>query len=260
MNYQEQYDNLISFAKLQKRKKVKTSQPDYICYENHHIIPEHFYINRSRKGPPGWLEGNPEDPANKVLLTLEEHFDAHQLLALIYPDNYGLLNAVVRMSGKFTITREEFTEIRTNFARLQGEKVSGEKSYFYGKHFDKSGMNNAMFGLLGTNHPKFGFKESEETKMKKSINSKGKNKGMIPWNKNKTKETDERLKKTGENISKAKKGVKIGPQKKKRGPWSEEEKQKRSKPIKKIQCPHCELIGGMNNMHRYHFDNCKNKN
>lgn len=29
---------------------------------------------------------------------------------------------------------------------------------------------------------------------------------------------------------------------------------------KRIECPHCGLVGGDRNMKRYHFDNCKLKN
>lgn len=36
-----------------------------------------------------------------------------------------------------------------------------------------------------------------------------------------------------------------------------EDKLKMRKPKKKIQCPHCKLIGGSNAMKRWHFNNCK---
>jgi hypothetical protein len=62
-----------------------------------------------------------------------------------------------------------------------------------------------------------------------------------------------------------------------KGPWSEERKLAKSLdeknkiangkpmpttkglilPMKKISCPHCNKIGGVNNMKRYHLDNCK---
>jgi len=47
-------------------------------------------------------------------------------------------------------------------------------------------------------------------------------------------------------------------------PLSEEAKKKlsiskRGKPTKKVECPHCNKIGGITNMKRYHFDNCKFK-
>jgi hypothetical protein len=40
---------------------------------------------------------------------------------------------------------------------------------------------------------------------------------------------------------------------------SEQTKEKMRKPKTKIQCPHCDLIGGDSQMKRWHFDKCKNK-
>ena len=48
--------------------------------EKHHIIPESFYKNRARKGPAGWLDGNPNDIVNFVNLTAKEHWVCHLLL------------------------------------------------------------------------------------------------------------------------------------------------------------------------------------
>jgi hypothetical protein len=48
--------------------------------EKHHIIPESFYLNRSRRGRTGWLDGNPNTLENLVYLTLHEHFVCHLLL------------------------------------------------------------------------------------------------------------------------------------------------------------------------------------
>ncbi|MEK9695791.1 MAG: NUMOD3 domain-containing DNA-binding protein [Candidatus Poseidoniales archaeon] len=63
--------------------------------------------------------------------------------------------------------------------------------------------------------------------------------------------SDEHKKKCSEAL----KGKKLGPQ-------SEEHKKKRSeamkdKPKPKIMCPHCGKKGGINMMHRWHFENCK---
>jgi hypothetical protein len=38
---------------------------------------------------------------------------------------------------------------------------------------------------------------------------------------------------------------------------SELSKEKMRKPKSKVKCPHCELLGGISNMKRYHFENCK---
>ena len=48
--------------------------------ETHHIIPESFFIERTRPGPKGWLSGNPDDPSNLTELTDREHELAHYLL------------------------------------------------------------------------------------------------------------------------------------------------------------------------------------
>lgn len=49
--------------------------------ENHHIIPDCFFVlNRSKGKRLGWLLGNSEAPENKVRLTFREHFVCHWLL------------------------------------------------------------------------------------------------------------------------------------------------------------------------------------
>ena len=69
--YTSWYYNIINQAKLR-------SPNEYT--ENHHIIPDCFFKNRSRNGPSGWLNGNSESPDNKVELTTKEHYICHLLL------------------------------------------------------------------------------------------------------------------------------------------------------------------------------------
>lgn len=52
-------------------------------YEEHHIVPESFFTERTRPGPPGWLPGNPNEPTNFVWLSWREHRLAHRLLSRI---------------------------------------------------------------------------------------------------------------------------------------------------------------------------------
>jgi hypothetical protein len=85
MNYKQIYRNIITKAKIENRKKNSGTY-----YEEHHIIPECLFKNRSRKGVCGLIEGNPEDSNNKILLTAREHFICHVLLYKIYKDTkYG---------------------------------------------------------------------------------------------------------------------------------------------------------------------------
>ena len=42
-----------------------------------------------------------------------------------------------------------------------------------------------------------------------------------------------------------------------RKPKSESAKQNMRKPKQKVTCPHCNLEGGISQMKRWHFENCK---
>ena len=61
------YENFISSIKeiAKSRKKLKTSDENYICYHRHHIMPKCF--------------GGTNDDENLILLTCEEHIIAHIL-------------------------------------------------------------------------------------------------------------------------------------------------------------------------------------
>jgi len=100
MNYQQIHNQIINRAKNQNRKRLKRSDLNYVYYESHHVIPEHFFIKRIRKGPPGWLPGDPEESNNKVLLTGREHYVIHQLLVKIYPHEQGVIFAAHKMTSK----------------------------------------------------------------------------------------------------------------------------------------------------------------
>jgi|ERR1700747_77933 len=81
-----------------------------------------------------------------------------------------------------------------------------------------------------------GVPPSLETRNKISISNTGKKKGPC---------TEERK----QNISKAKLGVKQKPRTK--------PNKNRGLPQQIVMCPHCFIKGGLNNMKRYHFNNCK---
>jgi len=101
--------------------------------ENHHIVPESFYINRSRSGPAGWLDGDPEAPENKVDLTGREHGLAHWLLtkmttgvALIKCqqafDMMGI-GAAHQERGMSRLTCRAFAANREAVAKIRSERM-----------------------------------------------------------------------------------------------------------------------------------------
>lgn len=87
MNYQKNYDMLIS-----TRYTLKRSKKDGI-FESHHIIPKCL--------------GGTDEIENLVLLTPREHFIAHMLLHKIYADNTGLRHAILtfKQEGKYFNSR-----------------------------------------------------------------------------------------------------------------------------------------------------------
>jgi len=82
VNYQKHYDALIERARSRKLD-AKT--------ESHHIIPR--------------CMGGSKAKSNRVDLTPEEHFVAHQLLVKIYPGIKGLIKAAAMMVTNRTVNR-----------------------------------------------------------------------------------------------------------------------------------------------------------
>ena len=141
------------YYSIVKRAKSRTLSPDTYA-ETHHIIPECFFINRSRKGKPGWLEGNPESPNNKVKLTAKEHITCHRLL--------------VRMTAGDAKSKMAFAAWRMVFAckRHKRDRVSS-RTYESAK-LDMIAARKASKGL---------YKHSTKSKKKISKGNTGLRKG-----------------------------------------------------------------------------------
>jgi hypothetical protein len=156
MNYEKHYNILINRAK----GRILDSYT-----ETHHIIPEHFFINRIRKGPKGWLEGDPNAKENLVELTPEEHLVAHQLLVKIYPRNHGLIYAAFMM-GTSRQTNKVYGWLRRRHAEFISEFLSDRpKSEEHKQKLSKIQKGRAS--------PKIGCKLSKETKDKISKSRTG---------------------------------------------------------------------------------------
>jgi len=145
---------------------------------------------------------------------------------------YGKTGALAPRYGKNPY--ENFTEEQMNeFKKIQSENSSGEK--------------NGMFGR----HPFANLTEEEMSEVKKKMSHPGPQNAMFgrPWY---TNATDEEVKKWKDNISKGSKGK----------PKSEKTKEAMRKPKGPqvlVTCPHCQKEGGVSNLTRYHFNNCKKK-
>ena len=99
-NYSKEYTDLIDFALKQNRKKLKQTDPNFIYYENHHIVPKCL--------------GGTNDKENMVLLTFPEHLKAHWLLCKLNPNSYKLLLALSYLAGLSKHKIKNTTEFELN--------------------------------------------------------------------------------------------------------------------------------------------------
>lgn len=222
----------------------KIDRPE-IYTESHHIIPECFYKSRTRKGPPGWLDGDPNDLVNLTNLTGREHFICHWLLIKMYEGQARdkMINALMMMQGNGTnqkryhtkITARVYENYRETFSKNisksntgrkltaeQIEKVRNSKIGVKRKEFSDEHKQNLSKASTGSNNPMAGKKHSEETKRKISEKAKGR------------KFSKETIEKRAEKNRGSKREIKI--------------------------CPHCGKEVAVNTYAMWHGDKCKYKN
>lgn len=89
MDYTKVYNAIIARARLENRGKLDKSDPNYIYYEAHHIIPKCI----GGKGKTTEWKTHP----NIVLLTAKEHYICHMLLVQMYPYNNSLASSFLIM-------------------------------------------------------------------------------------------------------------------------------------------------------------------
>ena len=136
--YTEIYYQIIDRARSRKIDNDTFS-------EKHHIIPESFYKKRKRKGAIGWLDSNPDDLTNLVLLSAREHFVCHLLLIRMTQGDAKrkMSFAIVKMIGN---------------TKTKGVKINSHTYEYIRKTLSTSvsGTNNHMYGIRGSNHHSFG--------------------------------------------------------------------------------------------------------
>jgi hypothetical protein len=99
--YKKWYFRIIEKAISENRKKIKRSDPNFVYYESHHIIP------RSLGG------------TEETLLTAKEHFICHLLLPkmLSGKDKYKMINALIRMTFSKSKGQERYCSRSYNIVR-----------------------------------------------------------------------------------------------------------------------------------------------
>lgn len=116
MELLEEYNKLINLAVSRGLNKAKLN----VYTELHHIKPR--------------CMGGNDETSNLVLLTGREHYQAHKLLAQIYPDNHKLQFAWLVMSSTtgsnqrdYEISPDEYEESRVNFSKSISDKWKDDK-------------------------------------------------------------------------------------------------------------------------------------
>jgi hypothetical protein len=115
-------------------------------YHKHHIIPRHV--------------GGSDDPSNLILLSIEDHAEAHRKL---YEEHGRWQDRVAWQFLSNQISCAEATKQAQSLSNI------GKNNYMYGK----TGELNPMYGKRGELSPHFGKKHSQETKDKISKALKG---------------------------------------------------------------------------------------
>jgi hypothetical protein len=157
--YKELYKTLIDRAREENRAK---HQGTY--YEQHHIIPDFLFKNRTRSGPKGHLDGDPNGFENLILLTFSEHLMAHYYLYEIYKDTrYGysagtaLQFFFVKAAGNhkrqlnLSEVDEQFLAEMSHLRSLGIESISKARS---GKMPAVDAITREKKGSVSIHHPK----------------------------------------------------------------------------------------------------------
>jgi hypothetical protein len=116
MNYEKIYNDIISKARSEDRKKIKGG----IYYERHHIIPRCL--------------GGSNDKSNLILLTAKEHYIAHRLLCMIYPTHEKILYAMWCMingrgqAERYIPSSRIYTLLKTTHSTLMCNRIVSENT------------------------------------------------------------------------------------------------------------------------------------
>ena len=252
--YEKWYNNIVAMG-LVARPTIRTTR--------HHIIPESFFKNRTRKGPPGWLDGNPEDTSNFTVLTGREHFICHWLLTKIYSgEAKAKMIYALRMmrAGEYhtNITARVYANIKEEYSKIASENMSGENNPMWNKTHTEEAKDKIRQANLGNQINEEQRKKISDSKLGKKrapfsdewiANIKAARHGELNgmYGKNHSEETRKKQseKAKGRKYSAAtieKRAAKI-----------------RGSKREKLLCPYCNKDVAVNGYARWHGNNCKLK-
>ena len=180
-------DDLQIYSTFISHRKANPPSPSEKIH-NHHIVPT--------------CMGGSNDPDNLIRLTVQDHFEAHRLLALENPDHIGCQQAFWLMSNQngLEVDAEDYARAMKDHSERMSSLMRGENNPMYGlKRVDQSkrmtGEGNPLHGKTGEAHPNYGTHLTDETKKKLSERFSGERNPM--YGKKHTEES--KMKMEGEN-------------------------------------------------------------
>lgn len=227
------------------RAKARTDIVGYT--EKHHIIPKCL--------------GGDDSKDNLVVVTTREHFICHRLLPkmTIGNDKHKMLSAIFRMmhssqTERYVGTSHVYNTVKLEKANIASQLFSGTGNPFYGvKHTEEA--KNKIRNARARQVIQQGTTMTLEAREKLSKAAKGRiltdeHKRKIGLANSKKTISDEQK----HRLSLLRKGTTL----------TDAQKQhlsivKKGIPKKIVNCPHCSKPGGISQMKRWHFDNCKVK-
>lgn len=214
MDYFKIYNNIISKAKSENRKKDKDNY-----YENHHIIPKSLGGDNSKE--------------NLVLLSAREHFIAHKCLVKIYEnkDSNSYFKMCIAMNRfMYSKNSNEYKISSRDYETYRKLHALGISNLLSNRCFSEEHKKSISLGLKKyykeNDHPWTGKTHSEKTKEKMSAKQRGKNNPQ--YGKQRTEIEKEKISKTMKGHKKSKETI----EKFKSRKWSEEKKKQISEKLK----------------------------
>lgn len=208
--------------------------------EDHHIIPECFYKNRTRKGQPGWLDGDPNIPENFVALTAREHFICHRLLIKMVAGKakYKMLEAFSYFSNntrrKIKFTSRHYAMLKEANAIASSQRNKGNKHYLKRPAASKKVRQLRSDNASNSKWVNDGAQEKFCPDHAYWVENFGFSYGRL------------------QHIITKLSG----------NPWTEARKKEWSAQLKarpRYQCEYCKKISDIGNFSRWHGEKCKNK-
>lgn len=161
--YYKWYYSIIENALIQNRKKINPSNPKYVYYEMHHILPSCMFPEyKSLK----------KNPWNKVLLTAKEHFVCHLLLPkFVVLDNHRFktTHALYAMVNQNNSQQKRNNSKMYEYAKTQMIKIRSDPSaslQWRKKLSIASKTSNHMIGKTGDKNPFYGKTHNEKARQK----------------------------------------------------------------------------------------------